>query len=426
MQLSYIINMVLYPLIMYRLQCTPLSHEECNKITTPLGRLIKHKSSFSISAPNSLFHSKPFYNFNDLWITQLQALSTAILYQFNNNNLLQEISTIRLFQLQTLERLHVSLLIQWNRPFNKSSHSNLIGATFSLLNISDLQLSFNTINYLRNEIKGGSIPINNVLTHNIIQKASTPTIKYDLLFLDQFLTTDGLSLLTWKEIKLRSRPDIPKGGSQPTFFALLEQIVLENPNNPNDRLVKLDYRLENNARYYKPPPSVDINDNQKKEFLTIWNLHTNQPIIGQSVKKLPHKNAIIVQHFLPTDTSDQLNLIQNNSSIHKCNGCNINNDLLLQHIKNQPALPRNERLGISDPQIDRLSSFQTYNIQHAIRVEKAHYNHFRIPNPHPAGFFLSNTTQSFLHQAFDLQHSKTHRTILNIPDDTQLAPNVPP
>src|SRR3989337_380788 len=203
MQLSYIINMVLYPLIMYRLQCTPLSHEECNKLTIPLRQLINHKSSFSISAPNSLFHSKPFYNFNDLWITQLQALSTAILYQFNTNNLLQEISTIRLFQLQSLERLHVSPLIQWNRPFNKSSQSNLIGATLSLLNTSDIQLSFNTTIYLKNEIKGGHISINNILTHNIIQKASTPTIKFDLLFLDQFLTTDGLSLLTWRSEERR-------------------------------------------------------------------------------------------------------------------------------------------------------------------------------------------------------------------------------
>src|SRR3989337_4517467 len=35
MQLFYVINMVLYPLIIYRIQCTPLSYEEYNKLTTP-------------------------------------------------------------------------------------------------------------------------------------------------------------------------------------------------------------------------------------------------------------------------------------------------------------------------------------------------------------------------------------------------------
>ncbi|CAI2182553.1 8792_t:CDS:1 [Funneliformis geosporum] len=60
-QICYITNMVLFSLLEYRLQTTPLSKNECIRISSPIRILIKNNSPFSISAPNCLFTGNIFY-----------------------------------------------------------------------------------------------------------------------------------------------------------------------------------------------------------------------------------------------------------------------------------------------------------------------------------------------------------------------------
>src|SRR3954454_10330359 len=91
---------------------------ECNKLSAPLRKLVKHNSSMTISSPDCLFKGSSFYNLNDLWTQQLKSFSTALLYQFNSKSLYKLISTIRLFQLQSQHSLHISPLCEWNKPFN--------------------------------------------------------------------------------------------------------------------------------------------------------------------------------------------------------------------------------------------------------------------------------------------------------------------
>ncbi|CAI2201453.1 12001_t:CDS:1, partial [Funneliformis geosporum] len=94
---------------------------------------------------------------------QMQAFSTALLYQFNSKAIYNDISRIRLFRLQANNGLHVSPLVKWNLPFNNKSFNNLIGATLSLLKHNGLKISFKFHKYLRNEIKGALISLDSIL-----------------------------------------------------------------------------------------------------------------------------------------------------------------------------------------------------------------------------------------------------------------------
>src|SRR3954466_8595566 len=121
-QISYIINMVLCPLLEYRMQLTSLSKNECKKIFAPVRSLFKHKNKFTLTLPNSLLNFKHFYNLNDLWSLQIKSLSTALIYQFNNSSLYKNISLIRLFQLQSRNVLVTSPLDYWPYSYDRNSH----------------------------------------------------------------------------------------------------------------------------------------------------------------------------------------------------------------------------------------------------------------------------------------------------------------
>jgi len=79
-QISYIINMVLCPLLEYRMQITPLSQHECLSLFAPVRSLFKKKNKLASTLPNVLLNFKQFYNLNDLWSLQIKSLSTALLY----------------------------------------------------------------------------------------------------------------------------------------------------------------------------------------------------------------------------------------------------------------------------------------------------------------------------------------------------------
>src|SRR5215216_4156822 len=135
-QMAYIINMVLCPLLEYRIQITPLSKNECDILFAPIRSLFKSKLHFSSTLPTVLLHLKYFYNLNNLWSLQTQSISTALLNQFNNNTIYKKISIIRLFQLQSLNMLATSPLDHWYHPFSNKSYKNLISAFLNLISHS--------------------------------------------------------------------------------------------------------------------------------------------------------------------------------------------------------------------------------------------------------------------------------------------------
>ena len=99
-QMGYIVNMVLIPLVTYRLQNMILSQNSCNELMAPVRKMFKNKLKFAFTAPNCLTQGSQFYNVTDLWQTQLKRHSSYLITIFNSDKLLYKVAKIRLFQLQ--------------------------------------------------------------------------------------------------------------------------------------------------------------------------------------------------------------------------------------------------------------------------------------------------------------------------------------
>ena len=117
-QMIYITNIVLVPIITYRLQNTVLTEKECLDLMAPIRKTIKNKLKFTITAPNCMMNSKYFYNIADLWSIQIQRHSTYLLNLFELNSLTCNISKIRLFQLQTRMGMDHYPLTDWKHDLN--------------------------------------------------------------------------------------------------------------------------------------------------------------------------------------------------------------------------------------------------------------------------------------------------------------------
>jgi len=103
-QFCYITNHILFPQLLYKMRNTSLSQSACTHLNQTIRSLYKHKCQFPKTAPNAVFHSRIFYNLNDLWTEQIAEIATTLLNQFNTSSpLLFRVSTIRLFKLQQQE-----------------------------------------------------------------------------------------------------------------------------------------------------------------------------------------------------------------------------------------------------------------------------------------------------------------------------------
>src|SRR3954464_15753366 len=100
--------MILFLVLKYRMQITLLFFKECHSITSPIRKLVKYNSNYTINFFNYIFKDSIFYNLNDLWTQQHKAMSTAILYQFNTRSIYNKVSKIKLFHFQSKFSLHKS------------------------------------------------------------------------------------------------------------------------------------------------------------------------------------------------------------------------------------------------------------------------------------------------------------------------------
>jgi hypothetical protein len=196
-QLLYLYNMVVIPRIEYRTQLCYLSRRECDNIMKPFRKLFKQKLHFASSMPNAILENRLAYNFRDFYEVQIQSKITNFLIQINSNNLLGEITNLRLLQLQTKEWLQFSPLYLW--PYESVSVKHYKCFVISMLSLcSENRISFDVNINKRNEILGGTIPISSLLGNIYkdinIQKQLR---KRSIMFLDQLTTPDGLLLNNW-------------------------------------------------------------------------------------------------------------------------------------------------------------------------------------------------------------------------------------
>ena len=291
-QVSYIVNMVLCPLIEYRMKLTPLSKKECDSFFAPIRVLLKRKCKFAITLPTTLLNFKEFYNLNDLWSLQIKSISSALLFQFNNSTLYELISKIRLFQLQTNFVMNVSPLSFWNRPYNSTSYKNLIGASLSLILSTSSKISFSPSSQLINFIKGGSHPLCQILPFSILTKQVHVLTKHNIFYLDQLITKDGNHLIRKSDLFLRdfNHANLKLGNSN--LFETIEPLILADF---SSRLLQLEYRLDSPLPQYRilfDFSSPTFSRNEKKS-VAYWDFNSLLLVYGLHHAKQLHPPWLI-------------------------------------------------------------------------------------------------------------------------------------
>src|SRR4051794_2165177 len=299
------------------MQLTPLSEAECSKYFAPIRSLFKSKNNFAITLPTVLLNFKQFYNVNDLWTLQIKSLSTALLFQFNNSCLYKHISAIRLFQLQSQFMLASSPLDHW--PFlykAKSSNSNLIGTSLSLIKSTSSQLSLIVSPFLKNQIKGDATPLSKLFPLPLFESHLSTLRNHNLFYLDQLTSVTGKHLITNQDLLIRDFDHIITHMGNSRLVSDIGDLVFDNP---RDRSLKLEYARSSPLPSYRslarPPPTVDTNH----KVIASWNPLINAPSFGKIIDATSDPALLQCVHHTCATTNDYCYVFT------KCSGCNLFN-----------------------------------------------------------------------------------------------------
>jgi hypothetical protein len=156
--------MVIIPRIEYRTQITFLSKQDCDNIVIPFRQLFKHKLRMATSMPNAILENHYIYKFRDLWEVQKQSKITNFSVQINDLSSLGIITNIHLRQLQHLECLTQSPIVEW--PYDsiqRCHYTSFLASSISLCQLNNI--SFDCLQHLRNIILEGIISILSLLSN---------------------------------------------------------------------------------------------------------------------------------------------------------------------------------------------------------------------------------------------------------------------
>src|SRR5439155_17777918 len=115
-QLIYIFNRVIVPRIEYRSQLSIFTRNECSKFMSVFRTCFKRKLQISSKASNIIVQCKNIYDIIDLFDLQQRVQINNLMIQLNDKSILEEITDIRLKQLQLQLWLPISPL------FSKDSY----------------------------------------------------------------------------------------------------------------------------------------------------------------------------------------------------------------------------------------------------------------------------------------------------------------
>lgn len=338
-QMVYIFNMLIVPRVKYCTQLIVLTEKECDELIVPFRKMFKNKLGLAITAPNAIVHMKEIYNVKSFHDNQLQAKITNFVIQINDENELGKIMEIRLFNLQEmlmltknpLKELSFDDIVRFKKIF-----PTLFRNIFLLENISLAKkhnFDFKVESVINNmEVKGGNLTIKEVLKKDTYFNNFKLIKKLNIIFLDQILTLDGRSMLTFKELfykkyvrkKLRSRNSIKKNWDQ------LEKEIIEMPN-INRKIKKniFDKITVNYVTNLKGEEIFPITTNPLSDKFVGTFDKIEQKVLYGKVFKLDKEEAIILHHTTVNDPED-FNIV-----FKKCEGCILDDDTLTKNrIKN--------------------------------------------------------------------------------------------
>jgi hypothetical protein len=312
-QLLYLFNMVIISRIEYRTQITFLSKQDCDNIVVSFRKLFKHKLKMASSMPNAALENHYIYKFRDLREVQKQLKITNFSVQINDSSSLGIITNIRLLQLQQLECLTQSPIVEW--PYNtiqKRHYASFLASSISLCQFNNI--SFKCLQHLHNIILEGTTSIRSLLSNSQFINCRLQLIKHNILFLEQLTFINGSHLCSWRSITKRSFTAYKAITKTPKWFLVVESQILVDL---NSCLLRPQF-ISTHATHFKGfPLQVPILDSRSKEWVGIWSPLLSLSVFGRIIEKHQFTHQVLIQHWVHDYSISNYD----EPCLAPCNGC---------------------------------------------------------------------------------------------------------
>ncbi|PKY60431.1 hypothetical protein RhiirA4_484123, partial [Rhizophagus irregularis] len=235
-----------------------LSKTQTEALIISFRRIFKNKLKFACSAPNAILDNPYIYGYRDFYDNQLQAKIADFCIQLNNNGLLGKITEIHLKSLQD------------NNKFLT--------------------------------IKGGRIPLEDVVDNAYYSKHRERLREKNILFLDQIILDDKSRLLLWKEILVKAYVPISSQRKEAKWYTDIRLLITSNGVHLHYNITQLFGAFVANVDETR---SYNI-DKKNRSLIAFYNSQFNSVVIGK-IQEIDDNQQLIVKHFhtnmsLCTDT----------------------------------------------------------------------------------------------------------------------------
>ncbi|CAB5360707.1 unnamed protein product [Rhizophagus irregularis] len=167
-----------------------------------------------------------------------------------------------------------------------------------------------------NQIQGGLLPIVEICTHKEIfsNGISKGLKRKNVYFVSQLMSSDGIRLLRYKDLKYRTK--INTQGRIPRWFKFIETKLIKDP--LKSKKVKTDYQLGYNIHSV----NTKIDNLKTKNWITTFHDQTGKPIIGRVLDN-PNEDRIRIEHWIQDLENDQISPSVQLPILKKCGGCEV-------------------------------------------------------------------------------------------------------
>ncbi|PKK72652.1 hypothetical protein RhiirC2_776964, partial [Rhizophagus irregularis] len=180
-----------------------LSKTQTEALIISFRRMFKNKLKFARSAPNAILDNPYIYGYRDFYDNQLQAKITDFAQLWTSHPLIE------------------------NLPYNRVPHTRKNNYILNMLllcydnNISLVTLDNNTFP----SIKGGKIPLEDVVDNAYYSKYRERLHEKNILFLDQIISGDKSRLLLWKEILIKAYVPISSQQKEAKWYTDIRNLI---------------------------------------------------------------------------------------------------------------------------------------------------------------------------------------------------------
>ncbi|GET54107.1 hypothetical protein GLOIN_2v708233 [Rhizophagus irregularis DAOM 181602=DAOM 197198] len=235
----YIFNRIIVPRVEYWSQVMALSKTQTESLIIPFRRMFKNKLKFARSAPNAILDNPYIYGYRDFYDNQLQAKITDFCIQLNDNGLLGKITEIRLKSLQ--DQLWTSRPLIEKLPYNRVPHTRKNNYILNMLLLcydNNISLEYLDDNIFPS-IKGGKIPLEDVVDNAYYSKHRKRLREKNILFLDQIISGDKFRLLLWKEILIKAYIPIFSQWKETKWYSDIRNLITSDGVHLNHNITQL-------------------------------------------------------------------------------------------------------------------------------------------------------------------------------------------